>query len=221
MELETNREIRSTIHYAKSPPSYLDHFDRALSEVLQNQERFYQNESGESSSTSRGRIVISTETDAQLAFDEELARRLQEMENSPSSPDRSSDNDEELECVESPSDSESEDNDESNNSEEVTRQDNIDPDNMTYEELQRLGETVGTENRGLSDELISYLESKKYYSGLFSKKHEECVICQEEYKNREKLIKLPCKHSFHKSCITTWLKIEKTCPVCKYEVFGP
>jgi hypothetical protein len=34
---------------------------------------------------------------------------------------------------------------------------------------------VGTENRGLSEELISYLESSKYKSGFFMKKrkHDE------------------------------------------------
>ncbi|XP_072967968.1 uncharacterized protein [Typha angustifolia] len=56
--------------------------------------------------------------------------------------------------------------------EEVTRQDQVDPDNMTYEELQSLEENVGNESRGLSDEVISTLPSSKYKSGFFSKKRD-------------------------------------------------
>ncbi|KAJ6392818.1 hypothetical protein OIU77_022324 [Salix suchowensis] len=64
-------------------------------------------------------------------------------------------------------------------------QDNVDPDSMTYEELLELGETVGTQNRGLSQELISVLPISKYKRSFFSKRKsrsERCVICQMEYK---------------------------------------
>ncbi|MQL88790.1 hypothetical protein Taro_021360 [Colocasia esculenta] len=49
-------------------------------------------------------------------------------------------------------------------------QDGIDPDSMTYEELQSLGEAIGTENRGLSDKLISFLKTSTYRIGFFSRK---------------------------------------------------
>lgn len=29
---------------------------------------------------------------------------------------------------------------------------------------------------------------------------------------------LPCKHSFHDSCITNWLNISNTCPMCRFEL---
>ncbi|KAF8412320.1 hypothetical protein HHK36_000281 [Tetracentron sinense] len=94
---------------------------------------------------------------------------------------------------------------------QAVSQDNIDPDNMTYEELQFLGEAIGTESRGLSEELISYLPSSKYKTGFFSRKdkHEECVICCTEYKNRDVLITLPCLHQYHSKCVTRWLKLNK------------
>nr|GMD14684.1 E3 ubiquitin ligase BIG BROTHER-like [Ipomoea batatas] len=53
---------------------------------------------------------------------------------------------------------------------EVVWQDNIDPDNMTYEELLELGEAVGTQSRGLSQDLISLLPVTKFKCGLFSRK---------------------------------------------------
>lgn len=100
-------------------------------------------------------------------------------------------------------------------------EDNIDPDNMTYEELLELGEAVGTENRGLSQELIDLLPTSKYKSGgIFSKKRstERCVICQMRYKRGDRQINLPCKHVYHAHCGSKWLRINKTCPICNTEV---
>ncbi|KAK1306135.1 E3 ubiquitin ligase BIG BROTHER [Acorus calamus] len=105
---------------------------------------------------------------------------------------------------------------------QVIWQDNIDPDNMTYEELLDLGEAVGTQSRGLSQERISLLPISKYKSSFFSRKKargERCVICQMEYKRGDHQMTLPCKHVYHASCVTRWLSINKACPVCYTEVF--
>lgn len=102
-------------------------------------------------------------------------------------------------------------------------QDNIDPDNMTYEELLDLGEAVGTQSRGLAQELIDLLPTSKYKSsGFFFKKRsgERCVICQMRYKRGDRQIRLPCKHVYHSECVSKWLSINKICPICSTEVFG-
>ncbi|KAJ7980769.1 E3 ubiquitin ligase BIG BROTHER-like [Quillaja saponaria] len=106
---------------------------------------------------------------------------------------------------------------------QVLWQDNVDPDNMTYEELLELGEAVGTHSRGLSQEMISLLPISKYKCGFFSRKKsrdERCVICQMEYKRGDKRITLPCKHVYHAGCGTRWLSINKACPICYTEVFA-
>lgn len=100
-------------------------------------------------------------------------------------------------------------------------QDNIDPDSMTYEELLDLGEAVGTQSRGLSQELISSLPVKKYKCSFFSRKKkqkERCVICQMEYKRGERQMTLPCQHVYHSECVSKWLTLNKACPVCAAEV---
>ncbi|XP_010933875.1 E3 ubiquitin ligase BIG BROTHER-related [Elaeis guineensis] len=157
----------------------------------------------------------------QLAIDEALARELQELENQFA--DTSLGGITGTEADKNPTQSSSA-NIECNpaSSSVQVAPDDVDPDNMTYEELQRLGEAIGTESRGLSDEFISFLPTSTYKIGLFSKKekHEECVICYMAYKNRDKLITLPCQHHYHKTCISKWLKINKACPVCNVEVFG-
>ncbi|KAK9273423.1 hypothetical protein L1049_018233 [Liquidambar formosana] len=106
---------------------------------------------------------------------------------------------------------------------QVIWQDNVDPDNMTYEELLELGEAVGTQSRGLSQDLISLLPISKYKCGFFSRKksrEERCVICQMEYKRGDRRITLPCKHVYHAGCGTRWLSINKACPICYTEVFA-
>jgi hypothetical protein len=49
-----------------------------------------------------------------------------------------------------------------------------------------------------------------------------CNICLEEYteKDGEEGIvrRLPCKHMFHNSCVTTWLDNSTNCPTCRFEL---
>ncbi|KAL8122165.1 E3 ubiquitin-protein ligase BIG BROTHER-like [Apium graveolens] len=106
---------------------------------------------------------------------------------------------------------------------QVVWQDNVDPDNMTYEELLELGDAVGTQNRGLSREYISLLPISKFKCGFFSRRKsrkERCVICQMEYKRGDQQIILPCKHIYHAGCGSQWLSINKACPICYKDVFA-
>ena len=45
-----------------------------------------------------------------------------------------------------------------------------------------------------------------------------CVICLEDFKPKEKVTALPCIHFFHTPCIKNWIKNNKTCPICKFEL---
>lgn len=104
---------------------------------------------------------------------------------------------------------------------EVASQDDIDPDDMSYEELLDLGETVGNQCRGLSQEVIDLLPKSRFKCiGIFTRKRsaERCVICQMRYRRGDHLINLPCKHMYHTDCGSTWLKINKACPICNSEV---
>lgn len=95
----------------------------------------------------------------------------------------------------------------------------VDPDELLYEELLALGEVVGTESRGLSADTIASLPSIRYKSGSNQNgTNESCVICRVDYEDGDDLILLSCKHSYHPECINNWLKINKACPVCSAEV---
>eukprot|EP00249_Psilotum_nudum_P005272 c18725_g1_i1 orf=391-1245(+) len=106
------------------------------------------------------------------------------------------------------------DNDESNSLQDV------DLDNMLYEELIALGEAVGAHNRGLAPDLIAALPYTEYMheQGENISDSYPCIICHLDYEDGDFLSTLPCKHQYHSSCIKNWLQIKKICPVCCMEV---
>ncbi|XP_042061621.1 E3 ubiquitin ligase BIG BROTHER-related-like [Salvia splendens] len=117
---------------------------------------------------------------------------------------------------------ESEDSDEDEEDHDGNSQDawdEVDPDELSYEELLALGEVVGTESRGLPAETIASLPSINYKSqGSQEGISDSCVICRLDFEDDDTLILLSCKHSYHSECINSWLKINKVCPVCSAEV---
>lgn len=46
----------------------------------------------------------------------------------------------------------------------------------------------------------------------------ECAVCKEDFVLSEDVITLRCAHVFHNSCILPWLKVNGTCPVCRYSL---
>lgn len=46
----------------------------------------------------------------------------------------------------------------------------------------------------------------------------ECCICLHKYVEGSELCSLPCKHHFHHKCICKWLRINATCPLCKFNI---
>ncbi|KAG5552733.1 hypothetical protein RHGRI_010738 [Rhododendron griersonianum] len=46
----------------------------------------------------------------------------------------------------------------------------------------------------------------------------ECCICLHQYVDGAELCALPCRHHFHVGCISKWLRINATCPLCKFNI---
>ena len=63
-----------------------------------------------------------------------------------------------------------------------------------------------------------------YYRGLSADLRytiyvlQECCICLLPYEDGVELRGLPCGHHFHSACVDRWLKMNSTCPLCKYNV---
>jgi hypothetical protein len=45
-----------------------------------------------------------------------------------------------------------------------------------------------------------------------------CTICMNHYELDEKIINVICKHSFHMSCLSEWVKYKAVCPICRHHI---
>jgi len=45
-----------------------------------------------------------------------------------------------------------------------------------------------------------------------------CPICLESLSVADVMRTMPCMHVFHKTCVDTWLAIQGTCPICKFQI---
>ncbi|KAF7822670.1 putative E3 ubiquitin-protein ligase ZFP1 [Senna tora] len=107
----------------------------------------------------------------------------------------------------------------------------LDIEDMSYEELLALGERIGNVSTGLSEETItSQLKMKTYKSSTTinleevaseDQETDACIICQDEYKNRETIGILKCGHEYHSDCLKKWLLVKNVCPICKSEALIP
>ena len=64
-------------------------------------------------------------------------------------------------------------------------------------------------DQSILDELESQ-ETAEMHEG------DECVICMSE-NPCDGHVRLPCGHSFHYPCISSWLQTQSTCPVCRFQ----
>ena len=55
-------------------------------------------------------------------------------------------------------------------------------------------------------------------NGKQSAENNNCVICQEDYVEGERVLFLPCMHSFHNDCVLQHFRDKDSCPICKKEV---
>jgi len=67
-------------------------------------------------------------------------------------------------------------------------------------------------NSKLIDQLPSHKASKAEAKG-----EHVCTICLENIRAQQVVVTLPCKHEYHRQCISKWLKSTEaaTCPCCK------
>ncbi|NXX31831.1 PJA2 ligase, partial [Nicator chloris] len=53
-------------------------------------------------------------------------------------------------------------------------------------------------------------------TGDYNGQEQCCTICCSDYVDGEIITELPCRHLFHKPCVTLWLQRSGTCPVCRH-----
>ncbi|KAF2548841.1 hypothetical protein F2Q70_00023398 [Brassica cretica] len=94
------------------------------------------------------------------------------------------------------------------------------------DELLALSDHIGTVKTGISGEDVEGLLKRR--TSLWTRinleeapstdlETDSCTICQENYKNQDKVAALDCRHQYHAECLKKWLVIKNICPVCKSE----
>ncbi|XP_009146292.1 probable E3 ubiquitin-protein ligase ZFP1 isoform X2 [Brassica rapa] len=105
----------------------------------------------------------------------------------------------------------------------------LDIEDMSYEELLALSDHIGTVKTGISEEDAKGFLKRR--TSLWTRinleeapstdlETDSCTICQENYKNQDKIATLDCRHEYHAECLKKWLVIKNICPVCKSEALG-
>ncbi|KAG0224230.1 hypothetical protein BGW41_005177 [Actinomortierella wolfii] len=72
--------------------------------------------------------------------------------------------------------------------------------------------TMTIENQGI------FVDGHLVHEGGEEAISSRCSICLCEYEDGEELRHMPCNHFFHRECLDEWLKLKRTCPLCKYDI---
>ncbi|KAI8800103.1 hypothetical protein BJ742DRAFT_780697 [Cladochytrium replicatum] len=80
-----------------------------------------------------------------------------------------------------------------------------------------LMEQGSRDQQGAREEKISALPRVKVEQSMIEQ-NVDCTICQDDFVLEEELTRLPCEHYFHPPCIEPWLKINGSCPVCRFSL---
>ncbi|XP_041994605.1 E3 ubiquitin-protein ligase MBR2-like [Salvia splendens] len=99
----------------------------------------------------------------------------------------------------------------------------LDIDDMSYEELLALGDSMGTVSTALSENELYKCIKRHVHQGALTEKESgkdgddvKCSICQEEYVKGDAIGELvKCEHAYHIACISQWLRLKNWCPICK------
>ncbi|OLY82675.1 putative RING finger protein [Smittium mucronatum] len=67
------------------------------------------------------------------------------------------------------------------------------------------------------EEYIQKLQRIKVTPGVLESS-KECGICMEDYNVSDTIVQLGCHHQFHEDCITKWLRVNGSCPICRIPV---
>lgn len=105
----------------------------------------------------------------------------------------------------------------------------MDVDGLNYEALQELGEKIGYaapgdgSYKGIGesqlDEISTLINAKDYLAQKSVQESDtRCPICLGDFdveSDCQLRMLMSCGHTFHSSCLMTWLRTKTNCPVCK------
>ncbi|EDK31321.2 zinc finger, C3HC4 type (RING finger) protein (macronuclear) [Tetrahymena thermophila SB210] len=92
---------------------------------------------------------------------------------------------------------------------------------QTFEQQKEIEKLIVQNQRKIKKSYQNKVSRSEYYADVKyvkdpqSSQAEDCCICFVTFVEKETLGMLPCAHKFHTSCIDSWIKVKKLCPLCK------
>lgn len=84
--------------------------------------------------------------------------------------------------------------------------------NFKKHKRQALGTTY---SQAAIDQLPVKTFSAEDLDGLW---HDQCLVCHDSFEVGSECMSMPCDHTFHSTCLKSWLEMHSTCPVCRREI---
>ncbi|KAL7422499.1 hypothetical protein Q5752_003147 [Cryptotrichosporon argae] len=53
---------------------------------------------------------------------------------------------------------------------------------------------------------------------LESSTYKDCPVCKDDFGVGDEVMRIPCSHIFHPECLQPWLKVNGSCPVCRFSL---
>ena len=73
--------------------------------------------------------------------------------------------------------------------------------------------------KGATDTLINTLPLQNVTERL-SDDDRTCAVCLNDMDIGEEVRIMPCKHLFHKDCVDEWLRVNASCPTCRWSIIN-
>jgi len=73
-------------------------------------------------------------------------------------------------------------------------------------------------DRGADDRLLKSIRTVPFVERRYPPEDAVCAICMMNYVPDQMIHELPCRHHFHQQCSSEWLRINATCPICRWDL---
>jgi len=62
------------------------------------------------------------------------------------------------------------------------------------------------------------LQKPVLYDAELFKDNKECCVCMADFDDQSEIRRTSCGHCFHETCLAGWLKVNRTCPLCRTDL---
>jgi len=68
------------------------------------------------------------------------------------------------------------------------------------------------------DKEVCLVSNQNMIFGNIINSNKECCVCLEDFKKKNKIVRLECKHILHIECLFETIKFKNSCPMCRKHI---